>query len=385
MEDYRETVWDLNRPVEVGPGIWWVGSVEEGSPFQCHAYVVDAGSCAVLIEPGPPACYPRVMQKVIQVVPLPRIRYILVSHQDPDLCASLPDWERALPSPVRLVTHSRTWVLVRHYGCRFAPYLVDQEGWELSLTPERSLHFLYTPWCHCPGSFVTYDPETRTLFSGDLFGAITYRWTFQAGPGYEEAMRGFHEDYMASTRHLRLAVQKIARLPLDRILPQHGSLILKDPQRYVQALGSFRCGLDLLQDEEDLQRWQTASGADAVSGAPKGDSSIPDESSQEEDSGAFYRELIQEVLHRQIGVLGLEETLTVARNLDGLSVDDRGRVLDLFEDQGEAILLRLLEQFENRFGKWAVLNCRFMLYDAFRRANKPLPQGLRILSPANGG
>lgn len=383
----RDPSQDLSRPIEVGPGIWWVGTVEDGSPFQCHAYVLDVGSCAVLFEPGSSAFYPKVMQKVIQVVPLPRIRYIVVSHQDPDLCASLPDWKRALPSPVRVVTHSRSWVLVQHYGVHFAPYLVDQENWELSLTPDRSLRFLFTPWCHCPGSFVTYDPETRTLFSGDLFGAITYRWTFQAGNGYKEAMRSFHEDYMASTRHLRAALHKIARLPLDRILPQHGSLILEEPQRYIQALRTLRCGLDLLQDEEDLEGLVSGHGISQeevlLAGSPAKDERPSSTLQGTAPDPAFWRELIQKVLHRQIGVLGLEDTLSVARSVDGLAVNDQGEVVDFFPDQGETILAQLLEQFEKRFGKWAVLNCRFMLYDSFRRRGVPFPRTLHTVSPTN--
>ncbi|MBI4715410.1 MAG: MBL fold metallo-hydrolase [Nitrospirae bacterium] len=369
---------DIARPVEVVSKIHWVGAVDAESPFKCNPYLLDDGDEAVLFEPGSLLAYPGVLQKVIQTLPLPKIRYIVLSHQDPDLCGSLSEWGKVLnPARVQVVTHSRTAVLLRHYGASFPFYLVDQMNWTLRLSSGRELRFLFAPWCHCPGTFMTHDAKSRSLFSGDIFGAITYDWTLYAGEHYAEAMRSFHEDYMASTHHLLHALSKLPDLAIDRILPQHGSIIHRDVPRFIEALQSYRCGIDLLVGSEPspASRWE---------GAPK---RSPEGEGQEEypPSGMKvpvtpqkgYRDILAMVIEREIGVLGLENTLSAAREIDGLEVDDRGNLVGFFENDGPAILLRLLALLERRYGHWAVLNCRLMLHDLFREYGLEIPSSLK--------
>lgn len=359
---------DISQPIKMAPEIWWVGIVNKDTPFKCHAYLLYDGEEAVLFEPGPLANFPSIFQKVIQIIPLQSIRYIVLSHQDPDVCGSLPAWEKALASiPVSVVTHSRTAVIIKNYGLTSPLYLIDQKDWSLKLSSGRTLRFIFAPWCHSPGTFMTYDEESRSLFSGDIFGAITYKWSFYADQSYVMAMRSFHDDYMASTYHLRYAISKLTTLYIERILPQHGSIIDRDVLQYIQALRTSRCGLDLLcgGTPSAMMIKDTPFPGAVPQGTPAtmNDSDLP----------IGYRYIITRVIERETGVLGKEDAIAVAREVDGIHLDSEGNLIGIYEKDGRDILNRLLKGYEERFGFWAVFNCRLMLHDLIREFGLAMP------------
>ena len=43
---------DLNGHMEIADRVWWVGSMHRDEVFQCHPYLIEAGSDSVLIDPG---------------------------------------------------------------------------------------------------------------------------------------------------------------------------------------------------------------------------------------------------------------------------------------------------------------------------------------------
>jgi len=59
-----------DHAVEVAPRVWWVGSVLHGDPFQCHAYLIEAGDQSVLVDPGSTLTIESTMAKIVEVVPL---------------------------------------------------------------------------------------------------------------------------------------------------------------------------------------------------------------------------------------------------------------------------------------------------------------------------
>lgn len=342
---------DTTRAVTVGPGISWIGVTDEKTPFRCNPYVLEDGDEVVLFEPGSELYYQGVREKVSQVVSPRKIRYLVLSHQDPDLCASVPAWEEALGDrQFQIVTHSRTAVLLKHYGIKSKMYLVDRNEWVLRLGSGRTLQFVFAPWCHSPGTFMTYDDKTASLLSGDIFGALTYNWSLLADQSYPEAMRAFHEDYMASTPHLQAAMAKLDPLRIDRILPQHGSVIQQNVADCIAALKRLECGMTLMGRSGE---------------APPGQAPKPQKGS--------YQELIAFVLDREKGVLGLERALVVAKGLPGLEVDELGKCLAVKGD-GKEVLGRLLAAYQARYGAWAVLNCKLALTSLANEKRLELPK-----------
>lgn len=246
--------FNYSEAVEVAGGIYWVGSHNPKDLFHCNPYLLVDGEEAVLFDPGGVTDYAKVAEKVFSLVKPAQIRYVVLHHQDPDLCASAPLLEKVIGhGQMKIVAHSRASVLIGHYGIKSEFYLVDKNHYRLTLKSGRILRFLTTPFCHFPAAIVTYDEREKILFSSDLFGAISPGWSLFAKEGYEEQMRTFHAGYMASARHLSKVMERMAQLDLEMVLPQHGSIIPREmiPQ-CVDFLKRLPCGIDARETEEEL-------------------------------------------------------------------------------------------------------------------------------------
>jgi flavorubredoxin len=77
---------------------------------------------------------------------------------------------------LKIVAHSNCIRLIRHLGLRSEFYAVDEHDYALTLKSGRRLEFLFTPYLHSPGAIVTYDIATRSLFTSDIFAAISQDW-----------------------------------------------------------------------------------------------------------------------------------------------------------------------------------------------------------------
>jgi len=225
----------------LGSGYYWVGSRSQADNLQCNPYLLVEGDEAVLFDPGSVLDVDEVAANIASVIPLDKIRFVVLHHQDPDLASAVPRLE-ALGMRFTIVTHWRTWSLVRFYGIVSPSYLVDEHGYSLTLATGRKLQFIPTPYLHFPGAVATYDRKARFLLSSDLFGAFAPSWSLFAGEDYMEGMKSFHEHYMPSHEVLRPVMEIFGCLDLVAILPQHGSIINKDIKRYIDVLRDLECG-----------------------------------------------------------------------------------------------------------------------------------------------
>jgi two-component system cell cycle response regulator len=242
---------NYERAIEVAEGIFWVGFYDREAGFHCNPYLLIDNEEAVLFDPGTKPHLKEIVQKVIEIINPGKITYIVLHHQDPDLCAAVPEIEKFCSPELKIVTSWRAGVLIAYYGIEAPFYYVDRNNYSLQLKSGRILQFIPTPFCHSPGSIVTFDKKTGALFSSDLFGAFSYDWSLFANPYYMEAMKAFHEPYMASKDILRKNMERIERFPVRLILPQHGS-ILKDKQvkEAIEILKNLDCGIDFIPYEE---------------------------------------------------------------------------------------------------------------------------------------
>ncbi|AHF04104.1 diguanylate cyclase [Marichromatium purpuratum 984] len=257
--DSNQCIVDSDRAIEIAPRVWWVGRVLADDPFQCHVYLIEQGNQSVLIDPGSRLTFATTLRKIEQIIPFTSIRYFVCHHQDPDITACLPLIDALIDRPdALLVTHWRCSALLHHYGLEHLPFwLVDEHDWRLAL-PDRELRFVFTPYAHFPGAFCTFDAETGTLFSSDLFGGFTKPPRLVAEDiGYFESMRPFHEHYIPSRDILGYALDQIERHPVKLIAPQHGSIIpeaLVEP--IIERLRQLDCGIYLFAEgcDTDIRR-----------------------------------------------------------------------------------------------------------------------------------
>ena len=238
---------DFDEAIAVTRDIHWVGFFDKEANLHCNPYLLIDDSDVILFDPGSIPHFPVVMRKIIDLVNPSEITHLIVSHQDPDVCGNLAVLEDVIGRPdLKIVAHTNTIRLVRHYGVRSDFYAVEKNEYKLSLTSGRELQFLFTPYLHSPGAIVTYDTRTRSLFSSDIFGAISADWSLFKNDNFLEPMRIWHQTYMPSNRILANCMKRLSQLDIDRILPQHGSILEQHQvKQAIQFLAELPCGLDL--------------------------------------------------------------------------------------------------------------------------------------------
>ncbi|MFK5893477.1 MAG: diguanylate cyclase [Pseudomonadota bacterium] len=236
---------DFTQAIEVANKIYWVGSYLENDPFQCHAYLIENGNESILVDPGSMLGFESLIIKTRAIIALENIKYIILHHQDPDLCACVPAIEKLINrNDLQIVTHSRMTVLIKHYLITSRFYIIDHNDLKLVTNNGLSLDFITTPYCHSPGAFVSYQAENKILFSSDIFGGLEESWAFYATKDYFQQAKEFHASYMPGKDIFNNALRKIEQLDIDLITPQHGSIIQKKyiPQ-LIEDMKNLDCGL----------------------------------------------------------------------------------------------------------------------------------------------
>lgn len=278
MDNYKNAV-------EIAKNIYWVGKSEHEGMLHCNPYLIVDGDEAVLMDPGSPLDFEEVYRKVTEVVSLDQIKYVVLHHQDPDLCASVPLFEAA-GANFKIVTHRWTQTLVKYYGIKSEYYILNDYSNKLTLKSGRELFFIETPYLHFSGSVVTYDVTSKILFSSDLFGAYSRKWQLYADSNYLGKMKEFNEQYMPSQETLKPVMDVFDLMDISMIAPQHGSIILDDVKKYIKVLKDLECGLHLT----DYTR------------------------SQAKEAG--YIQIINEIIHRYIALFGADEVYEILEDLD---------------------------------------------------------------------
>jgi flavorubredoxin len=234
------------EPVKIAEGIYWVGYADENRGLHCNPYLIIEGDEAVLIDGGNRDDFSTVMLKILRTGLEPsQITRLIYQHYDPDLCGSLPQLEAIINNDaLRIISHTENNVFIHYYSSKTEKLDFRELGNHYEFTTGRRLAFYATPYCHQPGSFVTYDAKTKTLFSGDLFGSFDTQWELILA--LNEACRKcrdlntcslnlkkcpisgitkFHQRIMTSNRALKNTLNTIEKLDIDTIAPQHGSII----------------------------------------------------------------------------------------------------------------------------------------------------------------
>ena len=248
---------NFTKAIEISKDIYWVGYVIPDDPFQCHVYLIKNGDESILIDPGSMITFPVVLEKITSIVALKDIKYIIMHHQDPDIVGCFSTLEKIMPKRERyVVTHWRTEMLLKHYMWETPFYLVDQNDWKLK-AGDLELEFIFTPYAHFPGAFVTKEKRSEIIFSSDLFGGLTEEFSLYAKDvdSYFEAAKPFHKHYMPNKEVLHHALNQVKNANPSMIAPQHGSIIKKEfINPLIDKLKDLECGLYLLDDyETDLK------------------------------------------------------------------------------------------------------------------------------------
>lgn len=299
-------------------GIYHVGDPLSKNGLDCNPYVLIDGEDVIVFDPGSIIEFDVIVENIKALIPLEKIKYMVIHHQDADIVSSVPLYEK-LGINFKVITSWRCMTLIQYYGIKSEYYLLEENNYELTLKSGRRLKFIQTPYLHFPGAFVTYDYMTKTLFSSDIFGAFSYNHTLYADEDYMDKMLTFHEHYMPSNSVLRPVMDVLMSHEIHRIMPQHGSIILKDVKKYIEALRTLECGTLLTPLKRDLK-----------------------------ESGGFLM-IYNDVLHRYLSLYDHDDVMVLFKGLDIYSFDSENRIAD-YEGDPTHIWHQMFEYIKNNKG-----------------------------------
>jgi flavorubredoxin len=215
--------------------------------------IVDDDTGAVL-DPGGNQAFNELFLGMSRYFTPSRLSYLVASHADPDIIASLDRW---LTSTSAKLVISTIWE-------RFAPHFtkagktegriigVPDSGGRLALGSSE-LWLVPAHFLHAEGNFHFYDPTSRILFTGDLGVSLGSGQDARAPvtnlAPHIPHMEGFHRRYMAANRPLRLWSKMARKLNVSMLVPQHGAPIAGPAvAEFYDWVDNLRCGVDLLED-----------------------------------------------------------------------------------------------------------------------------------------
>lgn len=223
-----------------------------GQAVQANQHLIVHNGIGMILDPGGHKVYSNVLSATLSIISGTDLRYIFLSHQDPDIVAALNGWLITTDADAYI---SKLWNrFVAHFAfdhlvadrLKLIPdegMILDLNGVDLLILPA---HFL-----HSAGNFQVYDPHAKILYSGDLGASIGQDYTYvEDFDGHIKYMEGFHKRYMASNKAMQAWAEMVSSLDINIIAPQHGALFKgkESVTRFIDWCRDFSCGVDVVTD-----------------------------------------------------------------------------------------------------------------------------------------
>lgn len=222
-----------------------------GLAVQANQHLIIHNNEGMLLDPGGHKVYAQALVETTSLLGSTELRYLFLSHQDPDIVAAINGW---LMTTDAVGYVSSMWTrFVAHFGLdhlvedRLQPIpdegmILELGGQDLVIVPA---HFL-----HSAGNFQVYDPVSKILYSGDLGASLGMDY-FEVTDfdDHVQYMAGFHRRYMAGNKAMRAWADMARGLDIETIAPQHGALFKGRPMvdRFIDWCAEVECGIDLIE------------------------------------------------------------------------------------------------------------------------------------------
>lgn len=175
-----------------------------------------------------------------------RIDYLIVNHMEPDHSGWISSFQKIKDDFTIVCTDKAAKMLGSFYG--EDKIRVVKEGDTLDLGKGKVLSFHPVPNVHWPDTMYTYEMNSKTLFSCDMFGAFGRMGDHIFDDELAKEERDFFEEegirYYSNvmttfTPSLRKAIDKAKELEVNIIAPGHGPVYRKDPQRIIDDYSRY--------------------------------------------------------------------------------------------------------------------------------------------------
>jgi flavorubredoxin len=223
-----------------------------GEAVQANHHLIVHQGQGIILDPGGHKAYRKALGDTSALLRGGTLRYIFLSHQDPDIVAAINGWLMTTEADayaselwLRFIPHFGLdrLVISRLKGIPDGGMKLDLGGCQLLLLPA---HFL-----HSCGNFHVYDPISKILYSGDMGASLGV--DYREVPDFDAhipSMAGFHRRYMGSNKAMRAWVSMVRQLDIETIAPQHGALFRgkEMSQRFLSWCEGLPCGIDVMED-----------------------------------------------------------------------------------------------------------------------------------------
>ncbi|GLQ75555.1 oxygen-binding di-iron domain-containing protein [Vibrio penaeicida] len=211
-----------------------------------NQYMITNRDEAILLDPGGIELFSAMLGCVVKEVPIENITHLFASHQDPDIISSLGLWDQAL---TKAKLHS-PWLwegFIRHFGMEKVDYApIPDEGRSLNISGIE-IQFIPAHYMHSSGNFSVYDPQAKILMSGDIgaaLDAVDAPMFVQDFDAHIPKMEYFHQRWMPSNRAKTAWIEKVSKLEIDMLCPQHGGIFKGDDvKRFLMWLDKLDVGV----------------------------------------------------------------------------------------------------------------------------------------------
>lgn len=218
-----------------------------GHIIDTNEYMVTSGDDAMLLDPGGMEVFPAVFGAISQEIDPARISSIFASHQDPDVISSLSLWLDFSP---RLRCHvSWLWSsFITHFGGDAETFVhLPDEGGPINVGG-LTLRAVPAHYLHSSGNFHLYDPVARVFFSGDVGAALlpheAHGLFVEDFDQHIRHAEGFHRRWMGSNEAKRSWCERVSRLDIDMLCPQHGAIYRgPDVGRFINWFSELQVGI----------------------------------------------------------------------------------------------------------------------------------------------
>lgn len=227
---------------------------------QANQFLIVTSGEGALIDPAGNMTYNALIMAMAKYFPARDLKYILASHADPDIVASLNKW---------LVT-TQCKLIVSKLWARFVPHFcsagnadgrvigIPDAGMNInigdSVVKAVPAHFL-----HAEGNFHFYDVQSKILFSGDMGASMVDAHEIEAPitrvselHEHIKLMEGFHRRHMVSNKACRLWAQMVRGMDVDMLVPQHGRMMKGKEvvSAFLDWIETLKCGIDLFSESD---------------------------------------------------------------------------------------------------------------------------------------
>ena len=235
--------------IEVKPGIYWIGVndrttdlfegmwpiTNEGVSYNSYLVLDDKTALIDMIKDHQVGSF---MAQLQDRVDPKTLDYIVINHMEPDHSGLVPLIRQLAPQATFVGTAKAIGMLKSFYGLSEGVRAVE-DGEELSLG-SKTLRFAKVPFVHWPETMVTFEPESRVLFSCDAFGGYgalrgsIFDDECQDMDFYvRESLRYYVNIVARFSGPVRKAIGKLAGLDIDIIAPSHGLVWRQDPGKII--------------------------------------------------------------------------------------------------------------------------------------------------------